>query len=197
MANNLRRYCIALLHIFLIDIHESTFWRILHKDLHLPSYKIQLTQELKLTDHYPPRNSVNWLFEDGAGFSHKIIISDEAHYILDGFVNKQNYHIWGEENSRVVSEKSWHPQKCTVWCGFWAGGITGPFFFEDENEKPATVDGHRYRQLIENLLWPEFEGIDIDDLHFPEDGATRHKTRENIVLLRFKFGHLDHVIKLH
>jgi len=139
---------------------------------------------MKPTDHCQRRNFVNWFFEHDAGFSSKIIFSDEAHFTLDGFVNKQNCRIWEEENLRKISKKSLHPQKCTVWCGFWAGGIIGPFFFEDENERAVTVNKHRYGQLIEDFLWPELEGIDINDFYFQQDGATSHTTRENIALLQ-------------
>ena len=44
-----------------LDIPRSTMQRILTKDLHLHAYKIQLTQELKLTDHVQRREFVNWV----------------------------------------------------------------------------------------------------------------------------------------
>ncbi|XP_075156366.1 uncharacterized protein LOC142229669 [Haematobia irritans] len=59
--------------------------------------------------------------------SKKIIFSDEAHFHLSGFVNKQNCRIWANENPRVIVEKPIHPQRVTVWCGLWAGGIIGPY----------------------------------------------------------------------
>ena len=65
-------------------------------------------------------------------FSSKIILSDEAHFHLDGFVNRQNCRIWGSENPHVIVEKQMYPQRVTVWCGFWAGGIIGPYFFEND-----------------------------------------------------------------
>jgi hypothetical protein len=61
--------------------------RILTKDLHLHAYKIQLTQELKPTDHAHRREIVNWVLENqkvDRNFSKKIIFSDEAHSQLDG-----------------------------------------------------------------------------------------------------------------
>jgi len=44
-------------------------------------------------------------------FSSKILFSDEAHFIMDGFVNKQNCRIWSDENPRVIQERSLHPKK--------------------------------------------------------------------------------------
>ncbi|GFS78026.1 uncharacterized protein TNCV_2028721 [Trichonephila clavipes] len=48
---------------------------------------------------------------------------DEAHFWLNGYVNKQNCRIWSEANPQVYVETSLHPEKLTVWCDLWAGGI--------------------------------------------------------------------------
>ncbi|GFU74136.1 uncharacterized protein TNCV_1642601 [Trichonephila clavipes] len=48
---------------------------------------------------------------------------DEAHFWLNGYVNKQNCRIWSEANPRVYVETPLHPEKLTVWCALWAGGI--------------------------------------------------------------------------
>ena len=45
-----------------------------------------------------------------AGFSSKIILSDEAHFHFDGFVNRQNCHVWSSKNPRAINEKQTHPQ---------------------------------------------------------------------------------------
>lgn len=60
-------------------------------------------------------------------FMKKNIFSGEAHVHLSGFVNTQNCLIWANENPRVIMEKPMHPQRVTVWCGLWAGGINGPY----------------------------------------------------------------------
>lgn len=36
----------------------------------------------------------------------KIIFSGKAHFHLDGYVNKQNYHMCGTENPCIIEEKS-------------------------------------------------------------------------------------------
>ncbi|GFU88597.1 hypothetical protein TNCV_4442741 [Trichonephila clavipes] len=48
---------------------------------------------------------------------------DEAHFWLNGYVNKQNCRIWSEANPQVYVETPVHPEKLTVWCALWAGGI--------------------------------------------------------------------------
>ncbi|GFV08445.1 hypothetical protein TNCV_326361 [Trichonephila clavipes] len=42
--------------------------------------------------------------------------NDEAHFWLNGYVNKQNCRIWSEANSQVYVETPLHPEKLTVWC---------------------------------------------------------------------------------
>ncbi|GFY24059.1 hypothetical protein TNCV_1011121 [Trichonephila clavipes] len=48
---------------------------------------------------------------------------DEAYFWLNGYVNKQNCRIWSEANPQVYVETPLHPEKLTVWCALWAGGI--------------------------------------------------------------------------
>ncbi|GFX36185.1 uncharacterized protein TNCV_2065261 [Trichonephila clavipes] len=48
---------------------------------------------------------------------------DEAHFWLNGYVNKQNCRIWSEDNPQVYVETPLHPEKLTVLCALWAGGI--------------------------------------------------------------------------
>ncbi|GFS54912.1 hypothetical protein TNCV_3576261 [Trichonephila clavipes] len=48
---------------------------------------------------------------------------DEAHFWLNGYVNKQNCRIWSEANPQVYVETPLHPEKLTVWCALWAGEI--------------------------------------------------------------------------
>ncbi|GFX86740.1 hypothetical protein TNCV_1409371 [Trichonephila clavipes] len=49
--------------------------------------------------------------------------SDEAPFWLNGYINKQNCRIWSEANPQVYVETPLHPEKLTVWCALWAGGI--------------------------------------------------------------------------
>ncbi|GFW66227.1 tc3a_0 protein [Trichonephila clavipes] len=64
---------------------------------------------------------VKFYFENNG---HKrILFSDEAHFWFNGYVNKQNCRIWSEANPQVYVETPLHPEKLTVWCALWAGGI--------------------------------------------------------------------------
>ena len=64
----------------------------------------------------------------------------------------------------MIQEKPLHAQRTTVWCGFWAGGLIGPYFFENEAENSVTVNGVRYRNMVTGFLWPELDGMDMEDV---------------------------------
>ena len=88
----------------------------------------------------------------------KNIISDEAHFNLGGYVNKQNFRIWGTENTHDYIEKPTHPKRVTVWCGF------GPFFFENEQAEAVTVNGDCYRAMLNEFLFTKIEEEDIGNI---------------------------------
>ncbi|GFX12762.1 hypothetical protein TNCV_3437361 [Trichonephila clavipes] len=56
-------------------------------------------------------------------FHKRILFSDEAHFLLNGYVSKQNCRISSEAISQAYVETPSHPEKLTVWCASWAGGI--------------------------------------------------------------------------
>ncbi|GFW79695.1 transposable element Tc3 transposase [Trichonephila clavipes] len=116
-------------------------------------------------DHQARRRFVEWAPNEIAvvpDFHNLILFSDEAHFWLNGYVNKQNCRIWSEANPQVYVETPLHPEKLTVWCALWAGVIIGPYFFKND-------EGH-------NELW------------FHQDGATCHTARATIDLLKNTFG---------
>ncbi|GFU72311.1 hypothetical protein TNCV_1136401 [Trichonephila clavipes] len=77
-------------------------------------------------DHPARRRLVEWAQNEIAvvpDFHKRILFSNEAHFWLNGYVNKQNCRIWSEANLQVYVETPLHPEKLTVWCALWAGGI--------------------------------------------------------------------------
>ncbi|GFY07698.1 transposable element Tc3 transposase [Trichonephila clavipes] len=122
-------------------------------------------------------------------FHRRILFSDEAHFWLNGYVNKQNCRIWSEANPQVYGPL--HPEKLTVWCALWAGGIIGPYFFKNDEGHNVTVNGDRYRAMITNFFIPELNNHDVQELWFQQDGATCHTARATIDLLKDTLG--DHV----
>ncbi|GFX20412.1 hypothetical protein TNCV_3487701 [Trichonephila clavipes] len=77
-------------------------------------------------DPQAKRRFVEWAQNEIAvvpDFHKRILFSDEAHFWLNDYVNKQNCRIWSEANPQVYVETPLHPEKLTVWCALWAGGI--------------------------------------------------------------------------
>jgi len=58
-----------------------------------------------------------------------LIMSDEAHFHLDGYVNKQNCQFWAAQNLRELHQRPLHTAKVSVWYGISTVGIVGPYFF--------------------------------------------------------------------
>ncbi|GFW43740.1 transposase [Trichonephila clavipes] len=93
-----------------------------------------------------------------------------------------------EANPQVYVETPLHPEKLTVWCALWAGGIIGPYFFKNDEGHNVTVNGDRYRVMITNFFIPELNNHDVQELWFQQDGATCHTARATIDLLKDTFG---------
>ena len=87
-------------------ISKTSVRRILHKDLGMTPYKVQLVQELKAID-YPMRFRFVKSVCDRL-WQKIVILSDEAHFDLCGYVNKQNCCIWHKENPHPYIEKPTH-----------------------------------------------------------------------------------------
>ncbi|GFX22513.1 RNA cytidine acetyltransferase [Trichonephila clavipes] len=101
-------------------------------------------------NHQARRRFVEWAQNEIAvvpDFHKRILFSDEAHFWLNGYVTKQNCRIWREANPQVYVETPLHPEKLTVWCALWAGGIIGPYFFKNDEGHNVTVNGDRYRAM--------------------------------------------------
>ncbi|GFV20200.1 transposable element Tcb2 transposase [Trichonephila clavipes] len=118
-------------------------------------------------DHQARCRFIEWAQNDIAivpDFHKRILFCDEAHFWLNGYVNKQNCRIWSESNPQVYVETPLHPENLTVWCALWAGGIIGPYFFKSDEGRNVTVNGDRYRAMITNFFIPEFYNHDVQEL---------------------------------
>ncbi|GFW31470.1 uncharacterized protein TNCV_1288171 [Trichonephila clavipes] len=86
----------------------------------------QFSLAIHQSHHQARRRFVEWAQNKIAvvpDFHKRILFSDEAHFWLNGYVNKQNCRIWSEDNPQVYVETPLHPEKLTVSCALWAGGI--------------------------------------------------------------------------
>ena len=112
----------------------------------------------------------------------KNIFSDEAHFDLGGYVNKQNCSIWGTENPHAYIEKPMHPKTVKQW--FWSRGIIGQFFFDNERGVAVTVNFDRYRAMLNEFLFTEIEEEVIGNIWFQQDGFTYYTAEASPNVLR-------------
>jgi hypothetical protein len=154
----------------------------LHEDLHFHQFKIQIVQELI------PRDLKQWvqfcrnllqMVDANPQFFNHLIMTDEAHFHLNGYVNKQNFRYWAPENPCLLHQAPLHSEKVTLWCGVSAFGILGPYFFEDANGQSVRVTSDRYLVMLQEFLHEELCQwcVDTHLVWFQQDGATTHTAR--------------------
>jgi transposase len=172
-----------------LNMDRCTVRRILHEELHFHPYKIAVVQQLNERDFLQRVQfcrEMLVMFEENQHFL--LFMSDEAHFYLNGFVNKQNCRFWSETNPRQLHERPLHSPKVTVWCAVGKVGVVGPYFFE-QNEAAVTVTGERYIDMINSFFVPELRNkeIDLENVYFQQDGATAHTSRATMAVLRSLF----------
>ena len=118
------------------------------------------------------------LISEDEDLVNNIWMSDEAHFYVSGFVNKQNFHYWSHANPRALHEKPLHSQKVKVWCTMSASGIIGPYFFENEAGIAVTVNVDHYVEMMQNFFTPQLARFPVNESTlFQQDGATSHTAR--------------------
>lgn len=113
-------------------VSYGSVWRALRITLQRYPYKLQHNQELKPPDFDSRRDFANLVFnkmEEQHDWLHTVLWTDEAHFTLSGAVNTHNCRVWTTENPHAFVEVPLQQPKVTVWCGFTADFIIGPFFF--------------------------------------------------------------------
>ncbi|GFY34737.1 hypothetical protein TNCV_844371 [Trichonephila clavipes] len=83
------------------------------------------------------RRFVEWAQNEIAvvpDFHKRIFLSDEAHFWLNGYVNKQNCRIWSEANPQVYVETPLHPQKLTV-CALYGLVESSPSYYHERYQR--------------------------------------------------------------
>ena len=179
----------AVRHAQALRLSDTAVRRILHQDLNFKPYKLMIVQELNQQDfgrRTTFAETMLQMFEEDPELV--ILTSGEAHFHLNGIVNKQNFRYWSTINPRQVHE---HPQHCvrvTVWAAVARFGVIGPYFFE-ENGRSVTVNSACYVVIIRNFLVTELRRRRLNQFQiwFHQDGATAHTSREAMAELRRLF----------
>ncbi|XP_020297470.1 uncharacterized protein LOC109862000 [Pseudomyrmex gracilis] len=100
-----------------IGVSSSTTYRMMTEDIDMFPYKIQMLQTLSPLNE---EKRLAFATTFGAYLSQKrgnlpyIWFSDEAHFWLNGYVNKQNCRIWSTENPHEYETTTLHPQRADL-----------------------------------------------------------------------------------
>jgi hypothetical protein len=94
--------------------------------------------------------------EENPELLRNLFFSDEAHFYLNGEVNRQDFRYWSDENPHWYAEEPLHSPKVTVWVGIGWNGIVGPFFWERDPAFPRErgINARWYQAMLENLAIP-------------------------------------------
>lgn len=160
--------------------------RILSKILCLHPYKISVVQPLSDEARQArvefAKTCLDLMDQNKLDYE-KIWFSDECHFWLNGFVNRQNYRIWGSENPYVTLESPLHPKKVTVWMAICGKKATPAYIFE------SNVTSVSYRQLLETEFFPWIRSHHLAGSYvFQQDGARPHRTFEVFEVIKKQFG---------
>ena len=140
-------------------LSQPTVQRILRQDLRWHPYRIQLLQELGANDHTArlafAESQLNAL-QENPGLLGNLVFSDEAHFYLNGEVNRQDFRLWSEENPHWFTEEPLHPEKVTVWLGVGLNGFIGPVFWQFDPRRPRErgINARWYEAMLKNQAIP-------------------------------------------
>lgn len=168
-----------------LGLSQSTFTRIVKKDLKWHPYKMRIRHELKPTDYNRRVVFCEWLLRKchDRRFLANIIIGDEAGFAMNGEVNSQNvrrYAPRGEPPNFNYDRKD-SRSKHNVWIGLCGNGVLfGPYFFE------GTITGMNYLQMLNEELFPQllntfggqFHNGHFSRLWWFQDGAPAHRLNQ-------------------
>ena len=151
-----------------LQIPRSTIHKVLHRNVRLYAYNVQLLQALK-PDDKPRRKEFAVTMLDGLdsdpGFLKRVCFSDESIFHVSGLTNRHNSRIWGSQNPYENYELERDSPKLNVWCGIMHDKIIGPFFFA---EKSIIVK--IYLNLSTEYVSPQLEQFE-QQVIFQQDGA--------------------------
>ncbi|GFU67616.1 putative transposable element [Trichonephila clavipes] len=143
VAAILRAICFSLL-LYFVPFSNMDISNIKEVDLFNSCQVIysQFGLAIHQNDQQARRRFVKWAQNEIAvvfDFHKRILFRDEAHFWLNGYVNKQNCRIWSEANPQVYVETPLHPEQLTVWCGALYGLVESLVRTSSKTMKATTL----------------------------------------------------------
>ena len=88
-------------------LNECSFRRILHKDLHYDPFKVQVAHDLSEWDKVSRlllSNEFLNLVKNNSDTVNTLLMSDEDHFHVSGYVNKHNCRYWAPNNTHELHQ---------------------------------------------------------------------------------------------
>ena len=162
---------------------------------------------LTTTQKFPPqrrRQFCTWINGRNMQELDNILYSDEASFYLNGSINKQNNRryaplkkhdpVQGGRPANFVHEKPTYDPHIMVFCGLKRDGVFGLKIYHQ-----GTMTGDRYHSLLQYTVLPDirtWNGGNLDNLYWSQDGAPAHTTRRNLAYLHQNFGTELYLVEL-
>jgi hypothetical protein len=101
------------------------------------------------------------MIQNDENFFNKVIFTDEATFHKNGYVNRQNFHYYSNENPNFVraidNQYRW---TINVWGGIVRTNVIGPHFFE------GNLDGNMYMYVpyifLQNIFYELLGDVPLD-----------------------------------
>ena len=97
----------------------------------------------------------DWLLNRNDDFVRHLITSNEAHFHLCEYVNKQNCRFWARQNPQLFHEKHLNTAKFTVW---WCCDSCMC------DNATVTVNAERYTNMLITFFTPEMRQLGLRDM---------------------------------
>ena len=176
-----------------VGISRTSVRRIIHRDLKLFPYKVQVLQaqtQANKDQRYEFGQEISERIENNPELLDVLLFSDEAHFHLSGHVNKQNMRFWAAAQPNEHVQAPLSVEKTTVWCAIGKNGIFGPYFFEDGDGRRVTANSERYIGMLRRRFIPAIRrkrAVDMNTVVFQQDGAPPHCSNRTLEYLRQYF----------
>ena len=157
------------------DISKTTVNKVI-KNFKYHPYHIQLHQELSQNDVQNRLNYCNWATQQPVNFFNNVLMTDEATFHSNYFVNRHNFHYYATENPRIVrqidNQRRW---SINVFGGVLGNNVLGPYFIN------GNLNANTYLNILEEVVTPWIEETiplaRYEQIWYQLDGAPAHSAR--------------------
>ena len=163
-----------------LALSQTTVQNIMTRDLGLKAYKPQVVQVLTKKHQETRVACCKEFAKQDPFFWENTWFSDEAHFDLNGTINKQNDRWWSDSAPDYKVGQVAHPQRVTVFAAVHqTKGIVWCFM-------EGNIDTTKYIAALDANLFPKMRERQVDDADFSiwqQDGASCHTSHLSLAFL--------------